>query len=131
MRNPLLPEPLDRNRGCRKGHRDLMATAAYSGKQALRMMRHENEQGSRRRFLQVFQERVGRGGLHGLSGMNQDNFVTVLMARYVDEISEIADLLDLDVNAWFLFRFCATRVRWRFLRGRCASDLPGISATRA
>ena len=122
--DPLLLEPLDGRGGHRRRHDDLMATAAYRRQQMLRVMRHENEQGTRRRFFQVLQQRVCRGWLHGLSRMDHDDLVSIPVAGYIDKIGKIAYLLYLDVTARFSFGFRAAGISSSFIHSAVHFQCP-------
>jgi len=69
----------------------------------LRLMRHQYEQRSCRRLFQILQQCVGCGGVHRFRWMDQDYFIAVLVARYIDEIGKIANLIDTDLFARFFF----------------------------
>src|SRR6185369_8925987 len=69
----LCRQPVGRGLGRRQWHRHRYAATADRRQQARRTVRHQQENGPGRRLLEVFQQRVGSGGIHVFGRVHDGN----------------------------------------------------------
>jgi hypothetical protein len=75
----------------------------------------QNKIVSSRGFLQTFEQGIGRGGIHGVGVVDQDDSVMGLQGRKGQGVFDFPDRFHLDAS---LFRFNQQKIRVVFQRGR-------------